>query len=226
MGHLSVRTAVIADQYPLWLDALRNLLERIGFDVVGAATSPADLAALIDQHKPTLLVASVSGLSDDSNDAEEIYRLVARARRVNTDVRCIVLGEAVDPATLERAFDSGATAFCVKRAEPEDIAAAIRQSFSDSVYFSSRPRGDGLKNQTTPAVADEDNASLTKREREVLSLTAEGHSNAQLAKMLWVTEKTVKFHLSNIYRKLHVKNRTEASRWAERHELHRDKNAA
>ena len=55
---------------------------------------------------------------------------------------------------------------------------------------------------------------LTRRELEILRLVAEGHSNGQLAKMLWVTEQTVKFHLSNIYRKLEVANRTEASRWA------------
>jgi DNA-binding CsgD family transcriptional regulator len=52
-----------------------------------------------------------------------------------------------------------------------------------------------------------------------LTLVAEGHSNAQLARMLWVTEQTVKFHLSNIYRKLNVSNRTEASRWAQVHGL-------
>ena len=56
---------------------------------------------------------------------------------------------------------------------------------------------------------------LTKRELEILQLVAEGHSNSQLARMLWVTEQTVKFHLSNIYRKLDVGNRTEASRWAQ-----------
>ena len=60
---------------------------------------------------------------------------------------------------------------------------------------------------------------LTKREREILQLVAEGHSNSQLARMLWVTEQTVKFHLSNIYRKLDVANRTEASRWAQIHGL-------
>ncbi|MGH3046995.1 MAG: LuxR C-terminal-related transcriptional regulator, partial [Gaiellaceae bacterium] len=49
----------------------------------------------------------------------------------------------------------------------------------------------------------------------ILQLVAEGHSNAELARMLWVTEQTVKFHLSNIYRKLNVANRTEASRWAQ-----------
>ena len=58
---------------------------------------------------------------------------------------------------------------------------------------------------------------LTKRELEILQLVAEGYSNSQLARMLWVTEQTVKFHLSNIYRKLGVANRTEASRQAHLH---------
>ena len=57
---------------------------------------------------------------------------------------------------------------------------------------------------------------MTRRELEILKLVAEGHSNAALARMLWVTEQTVKFHLSNVYRKLDVTNRTEASRWAQR----------
>ena len=56
---------------------------------------------------------------------------------------------------------------------------------------------------------------LTRRELEILQLVAEGHSNAQVGRLLWVTEQTVKFHLSNIYRKLDVSNRTEASRWAQ-----------
>ena len=52
-----------------------------------------------------------------------------------------------------------------------------------------------------------------------LVLVAEGHSNAQLARLLWVTEQTVKFHLSNVYRKINVSNRTEAARWAQLHGL-------
>ena len=60
---------------------------------------------------------------------------------------------------------------------------------------------------------------LTRREIEILQLVSEGHSNSQVGRMLWVTEQTVKFHLSNIYRKLNVANRTEASRWAQLHGL-------
>jgi DNA-binding CsgD family transcriptional regulator len=58
---------------------------------------------------------------------------------------------------------------------------------------------------------------LTPREREILQLVAEGYSNAQLARMLWVSLETIKFHLSNIYEKLEVSNRTEATRWAHIH---------
>ena len=69
-----------------------------------------------------------------------------------------------------------------------------------------------------PRVSD-DFAELTLRERQILQLVAQGHSNAKLAKMLWVTEQTVKFHLSNVYRKLNVANRTEASWWVQRNGL-------
>jgi DNA-binding NarL/FixJ family response regulator len=60
---------------------------------------------------------------------------------------------------------------------------------------------------------------LTPRELEILRAAAEGPTNAQIARQLWVTEQTVKFHLSNIYRKLGVSNRTEASRYALMHGL-------
>ena len=69
----------------------------------------------------------------------------------------------------------------------------------------------------TRHASDDPLAALTRRELEILRLAAEGFSNAQIAKSLWVTEQTVKFHLSNIYRKVGVGNRTEASRWAQRH---------
>jgi DNA-binding CsgD family transcriptional regulator len=89
--------------------------------------------------------------------------------------------------------------------------AGIRQAFEASIYLA--------HSATAPArpgpVASEVAPELTRREMEILRLVAEGHSNSQLARMLWVTEQTVKFHLSNIYRKLDVANRTEASRWAQ-----------
>jgi DNA-binding NarL/FixJ family response regulator len=106
--------------------------------------------------------------------------------------------------------------FCAKWAQPDDLAVAVRQAFEHSIYFATNGEHGGAS--TSETTSPEDSAvSLTKREIEILRLAAEGHSNSQLARMLWVTEQTVKFHLSNIYRKLDVSNRTEASRWAQRH---------
>jgi DNA-binding CsgD family transcriptional regulator len=80
----------------------------------------------------------------------------------------------------------------------------------DSVHLPPA-RANGLGPEPPGAAA----AHLTKREVEILRLAAEGRSNSEIAQALWVTEQTVKFHLSNIYRKLGVSNRTGASRWAQ-----------
>ncbi len=98
----------------------------------------------------------------------------------------------------------------------DDLMAAIRQAFETSIYLVALRQ----RIRSTRAVECCGEApELTRREIEILQLVAEGHSNSQLARMLWVTEQTVKFHLSNIYRKLDVANRTEASRWAQLHGL-------
>jgi DNA-binding NarL/FixJ family response regulator len=116
-----------------------------------------------------------------------------------------------DAHSIDSAFAAGAAAYVTKAAHPDDLAAVVRQVFGPSVYFADNRTAP----QTPPSRADSSDLGLTRREAEILSLVAEGHSNAQVAKMLWVTEQTVKFHLSNTYRKLNVSNRTEASRWAQ-----------
>jgi DNA-binding CsgD family transcriptional regulator len=77
----------------------------------------------------------------------------------------------------------------------------------------------------SPKEAVERSSKLTKRELEILRLVAEGGSNAEIARGLWVTEQTVKFHLANVYRKIGVANRTEAARFAYLHGLFTDDDA-
>jgi DNA-binding NarL/FixJ family response regulator len=129
-----------------------------------------------------------------------------------------VLSTHHDSSRIDSAWAAGASAYVVKTAHPDDVASAVRQAFNHSVFIP------GAAPAPTPTAVDapvrvERPGGLTRRELEILKLVADGHSNAQLARMLWVTEQTVKFHLSNIYRKLDVANRTEASRWAQRNGL-------
>jgi DNA-binding NarL/FixJ family response regulator len=199
------RTAVIVDQHPLWLDALEQLLRKIDVQVVGRTTEASEALDLVEQHQPDVVVSEF--------DPDEEGSLLAQARAARSDVKCVVLSDSNDPSLVASAFARGAAVFCVKTAEPDDLASAIRQTFDNSVYFASGYRPAEPPQVTTSEA--EASAGLTRRELEILQLVAEGHSNSQLARMLWVTEQTVKFHLSNIYRKLNVANRTEASRWAQ-----------
>jgi DNA-binding NarL/FixJ family response regulator len=80
-------------------------------------------------------------------------------------------------------------------------------------------RGNVVHRYESPRRASTQACPLTRRELEILLLAAEGHTNGHIARSLWVTEQTVKFHLSNTYRKLGVANRTEASRYAHMHAL-------
>jgi DNA-binding NarL/FixJ family response regulator len=213
VNDLSARTAVIVDEHPLWLDALERLLDRLGVEVVGRATRAREAKDLVSQYQPDLFVTDYAAMTRSGDGENESWSSLARAREVNPDVRCVVLSEVDDPREREQAFSAGANVFCVKRAEPDDLLAAIRQSFDHSIYFA---RNEPAPTSELAVRRGETLSELTKREIEILRLVAEGHSNSQLARMLWVTEQTVKFHLSNIYRKLNVANRTEASRWAQR----------
>ena len=217
MGAATGQTAVLLDEHPLWLDAVESVLHRLGVQVVGRATSPNEALAMVEDARPDLLLAELS----DSDESVGGAGLLTRARQLVPDLKTIVLSADAQSERIESALRAGAAAYVVKTAHAEDLASAIRQSFDHSVFLA---KSQAAAPQPTREL-DDDAAGLTKREREILQLVAEGHSNAELARMLWVTEQTVKFHLSNIYRKLDVANRTEASRWAQLHGLLPDREA-
>jgi DNA-binding NarL/FixJ family response regulator len=131
----------------------------------------------------------------------------------------VLLSGPLDEASLRAALEAGAVV-CVsaslpvaeaqtpaETAPPRALVAAIARQPIHAVANGTAPR------ETTPLPVAEPNP-LTARELEILGAVAEGHTNARIGRLLWVTEQTVKFHLSNIYRKLGVSNRTEASRYA------------
>jgi DNA-binding NarL/FixJ family response regulator len=205
MTLLDEHTAVIADPHPLWLDAVEQVLNRIGIRVVGKTTSASEALELVRTTGPDILIAELAG-SDGQLDGLALLEEVGKI----TGLRSIVLSLHHEPRHIDAALAAGAVAYVIKTAHPDDLASAIRQAFDHSMYLST-----SSVTTRSSREAEDDGPGLTRRELEILRLVAEGHSNAQLARMLWVTEQTVKFHLSNVYRKLGVSNRTEASRWAQ-----------
>ena len=206
------RTAVLFDPHPLWLDAVESILDSIEVTVVGRTTSPDEVLELVEERQPDLLICETATLNGGLSGGA----LIRACRERLGTLRVIVLGASRDHADIDGAFAAGALAYAVKTAHPEDVAVAVRQAF-DNTIFLARSNRDTVRMPPVLLEKENGNVALTRREREILGLVAEGHSNRALAGMLWVTEQTVKFHLSNIYRKLDVANRTEASRWAHMH---------
>ena len=199
--------AVLLDPHPIWLDAVELVLNRVGVEVVAKTTSGREAIRLVGKLKPDLLTLEIDSLPGEPTGLD----VLQEARSSGGSLRTIVLSAHHDPTEIDRALSAGASAYVVKTAHRDDVASAVRQVFDHSVFVPAAPSPSAADRPPREEVAH----GLTRRELEILKLVSEGHSNAALARMLWVTEQTVKFHLSNIYRKLNVTNRTEASRWAQ-----------
>jgi len=204
-AEVSEKSAVLLDKHPLWLEAMKNLVARTGLTVVGMTTSCEAAVVAIAERRPDVFIAGIEPLDPDE------ARCISDAIGVHPTLKAIVVADTTNVEAIRAAFASGANIYCAKTAEQDDLASAIRQLFSRSIYISA---ADGPQLSYEPEAVESVPHNLTRRELEILRLAAEGSSNSQLAQKLWVTEQTVKFHLSNIYRKLNVTNRTEASRWA------------
>jgi DNA-binding NarL/FixJ family response regulator len=210
----TLRRAVVVDSHPLWVEAMTRLLERVGIDVAATSTNGSDMVDLVRVERPDVVVVGLGSGHEDERMIDDTKKI----RRTHPQVKVVMIAPAQDDHAIEAAFAIGVSAYCMKSAEPEDLMVAIRQSFERSIFLGGLHPGAldsrDVSRGWEPGGGD---PSLTKREVEILRLVAEGHSNVRIAKLLWVTDQTVKFHLSNIYRKLNVANRTEASRWAQLH---------
>ena len=204
------RTAVLLDQHPLWLNALEQTLAVAGVRPVATATTTTAALASLDEHRPDLFLLDL----DINGSKPDGLTCLREALAAQPSLKAVVVSASDDPERIETALNSGAVAYVLKRAEPDDLASAIRQVFSRSLYLAGAETFARM-----PRLEEVEAVGLTRREREILQLVSEGSTNGQVAKVLWVTEQTVKFHLANIFRKLDVSNRTQASRWAHAHGL-------
>jgi DNA-binding NarL/FixJ family response regulator len=123
----------------------------------------------------------------------------------------VLLAGDVRPAQLAAARAAGAHAVIARTVQASSLGVLLREIAGGSVYHAFE---DAAAPPMTSSLEE-----LTTREQEVLRLVAAGLPNVRIAQQLWVTEQTVKFHLSNVYRKLGVANRTEASHYAHTHGL-------
>jgi DNA-binding NarL/FixJ family response regulator len=198
---------LIADDHQLMLDGIRSALERCeDLQIVGEAHSGSEVLPVIGRTDPDVVLLDMRMPGMDGLTCLE------RIRERHPKIKVVVLSVFREPEHIEAALKRGASGYIVKSINPLDLPAALRQVFEGTVYHAL-----GLPEDTEPARAR--GVGLTDRELGILKAVARGLSNQAIGKELWVTEQTVKFHLTNIYRKLGVANRTEAARYAYQHAL-------
>jgi DNA-binding NarL/FixJ family response regulator len=201
---------LIADDHQLTLEAVKAaLLETQGIRIVAEASSGRQALAAVARSRPdaALIDMHMPGAIDGLTCAERI-------RKAYPEVRVVVISGFTDEASVKMAFRRGAHAFISKGVDPRDLGPTVRQCVRGTVFHA--PFDDA--SSSLEGLGE----GLTEREMAVLKAVAAGLSNQAVAKHLWVTDHTVKFHLTNIFRKLQVSNRTEAARWAQQRGLVED----
>jgi DNA-binding NarL/FixJ family response regulator len=200
------RLLIVAD-HSLVAHSIRLALKQTaGFQVIGVADGRSSVSEALRAHSPDVV------LVDDMHDpriaaTHDHDHALARLREVSEHVPAaqrLLLTLRMNDSWVDEAFEAGAHAVLSKSMHPVSLGTMLREVVRGNVVHRVERR---------PAAALPD-CPLTLREKEILALVAEGATNGQIARMLWVTEQTVKFHLSNTYRKLGVANRTEASHYA------------
>ncbi len=206
----------IADDHRLMLDGIKRALETApDIEVVGEAMSGDEMLALLPKVNPDVVILDLRMPNGDGLDT------LTRIRQDHPGMKVIILSMFEDSEHIDQALQRGADGYVVKSINPLDLPSTIRQVVEGAVHLrgvaTAAAPGEGTGTEGAPRQSGSD--VLTDRELTILKLVAEGLSNLDIANRLFVTEQTVKFHLSNIYRKLGVGNRTEATRYAYRAKL-------
>lgn len=198
---------LLADDHQLVLIGIRRAFEDCDeVEIVGEAHSGSEVLPLISSTDPDIVLLDIRMPGADG------LTCLDRIQRRYPKVKVVVLSAFSDPEHIQAALKRGAEGYIVKSINPADLPSAVRQAFDGTVYHAlGLPEAD--ENATAKAVG------LTEREIVILKAVARGLSNQAIGRELWVTEQTVKFHLTNIYRKLNVPNRTAAARYAYQHGL-------
>jgi DNA-binding NarL/FixJ family response regulator len=193
---------LIADDHRLVAEGIKRTLEAEGdFEVVGEANTGSSVLPLVRRTSPDIVLLDLRMPGADGLTTLE------QIKRDHPAIKVVILSASADQTVIQTALAKGASAYVIKSVNPADLPSTLRQAMEGNVFHAV---GMPQAGQQSPARE----LGLTEREISILNALARGLSNQAIGKELFVAEQTVKFHLTNIYRKLNATNRTEAVRVA------------
>lgn len=202
---------LLVDDHPIIRSGLRMLFQaEPSLVIVGEADSGAAAIALVEKLHPDVVIMDVAmpGMSG--------IEATRRIKAANPETAVLALTMHEDEQYFFEMLNAGASGYIPKRAAPDDLVSAIKVVAEGNVFlyaslarFLMRDMAD--RTELEPAAGDE---ILTAREKEVLTLIADGHTNREIADTLVISVKTVERHRENIMAKLDIHNRVELVRYA------------
>ncbi len=197
----------IADDHRVVRVGLQQLLGTFDdIDLVGVAEGGEAAVAVCEEEHPDVLLLDLS--MPDLDGVEVTKRLAT----TSPDTRIVVFTSFSDRERIVEALDAGAIGYLLKDADPAAIHEAVQAAARGESPLDPKAAAAVLATRASRPVTVE----LTAREREVLRLVVDGMANKQIARRLGISEKTVKGHLTNLFQRIGVSDRTQAALWAER----------
>jgi len=204
-------TLLLADDHQIVRQGLRALLKTVtDFRLVGDASDGRETVKMVERLQPDVLVLD---LMMPGLNGLEVSRQVSRR---SSRTRIVILSMYSNEAYVAEALRAGASAYVLKDSGAEELVKAIQAVIRGERYFSSpiSEQAVGTYLQKVEETAADPYDTLTTREREVLQLTAEGHSGTAISNRLFISPRTVESHRANLMRKLGVRNQKELIRYA------------
>jgi len=200
-------TVVVADDHPAVLDAVASYLEAGGVEVVGRGRDGEEALELIERRRPQVVLAD---LRMPKLGGIELAR---RLKELRSEVPLLLYSGYGDRALLLEALDVGVRGFVLKEAPLDDLLRAVQSVADGGTYV------DPVLAGSLAASAGERSPQLTHRERDVLRLLADGMSNEEIGKRLFISAETVRTHVRKAMDKLGADTRTQAVALALREHL-------
>jgi DNA-binding NarL/FixJ family response regulator len=197
---------VVADDHAVVREGLAQLLSTAAdLELVGSASDGSEAVEVVGRERPDVVLMDLSMPQVDG--AEATRRILA----ADSAARVVVLTSFADDRHIVEALQAGAIGYVLKHAEPDELLGAIRAAAAGDAPLD--PKAARVLLETKRVRSDQ---QLSSREIEVLRLVATGLANKQIARRLGIAERTVKAHLTNIFTRIDVTDRTQAALWAER----------
>ena len=201
----------LADDHAIVRSGLSQLLGAVDdFELVGIAATGHEIVALIDgaAQPPDVVLMDLEMPGVDGIEATR--RILAAHPRV----RIVILTSFADRDRILDALDAGAAGYLLKDAEPDELVRGVRAAAADEAPVAPRAASEVLRARRASRPAVE----LSERERDVLRLVGQGLPNKVIGLRLGITEKTVKAHLTRIFERIGVTDRTQAALWVQRND--------